>query len=338
MDINHVPALLERAAAARTEFLTAEHNTAFRLFNGFTEGNPLLVIDIFASTAVIHDYSPKPEAEKPVFVESSAEFITSNLPWIRCIILKTRSSRSSEDKNGVIIRGENPDTEITEHGVRYAIDLMMNRDTGFYIDTRNLRKWIIDNLKGKSVLNTFAYTGSLGTAALAGGASKVIQLDLNDRFMSLTKKSYAINNLKVNSRDFAAEDFFPAISHMKHEKAMFDCVILDPPFFSKTSKGIIDLQNNCTGLINKVRPLIADGGRLISINNALFLSGQEYMDALEKLCADGYMSVESLIPVPPDFAGPQCADIQTDSPAASPAPFNHPTKIAILKVRRKQTA
>ena len=59
------------------------------------------------------------------------------------------------------------DRKIKEHGVWYAINLTINRDTSLYLDTRNLRKWLIENLKDKSVLNTFAYTGSFGVAALA---------------------------------------------------------------------------------------------------------------------------------------------------------------------------
>ena len=86
-------------------------------------------------------------------------------------------------------------------------------------------------------------------------------------------------------------------------------------------------------LINKVRPLIRDGGYLVAINNALFLSGADYMGSLDKLCADGYLAVEMLIPVPSDMTGyPQTV---VNLPPTDPAPFNHPTKIAVLRVRRR---
>jgi 23S rRNA (cytosine1962-C5)-methyltransferase len=82
-----------------------------------------------------------------------------------------------------------------------------------------------------------------------------------------------------------------------------------------------------------VRPLIADGGYLVAINNALFLSGANYLGELEALCADGYLRIEELIPVPEDFTGyPQTP---VGGYPVNPAPFNHPTKIAVLRVRRK---
>ena len=87
-------------------------------------------------------------------------------------------------------------------------------------------------------------------------------------------------------------------------------------------------------MINKLRPLVADGGWLISINNALYLSGVEYMESLEALCGDGYLEIEEIIPVPETFCGWTESPLKEIYPA-DPSPFNHPTKIVVLKVRRK---
>jgi 23S rRNA (cytosine1962-C5)-methyltransferase len=207
----------------------------------------------------------------------------------------------------------------------------MNRDASFYLDTRNLRQWLIQNMHGKSVLNTFAYTGSLGAAAHAGGASQVVQLDLNRQFLNLAKDSYTLNGFPIHKADFIAADFFPAIGMFKREGKTFDCVLIDPPFFSTTSKGKVDQVNESARLINKVRPLINDGGTLIAINNALYVSGKEYMQTLESLCKDGYLSIKELIPVPEDMVGYN----KMNAPITDPSPFNHSTKIAILDVKRK---
>jgi 23S rRNA (cytosine1962-C5)-methyltransferase len=81
-----------------------------------------------------------------------------------------------------------------------------------------------------------------------------------------------------------------------------------------------------------VRPLVRDGGQLIAVNNALYVSGREYMRTLEELSSDGYLKVRELISVPQDFIGYNTSYAQV----TDPAPFNHPTKIAILTVKRKQ--
>ena len=230
--------------------------------------------------------------------------------------------------------GEAPDRKVQEHGVWYALDLCMNRDASLYLDTRNLRQWLLQHMRGRTVLNTFAYTGSLGVAACAGGASRVVQLDLNRAFLNLAKTSYTLNGFPINKADFIAGDFWAQVSRFKRSGERFDCVLVDPPFFSSTSKGALDLNTDSARLINKVRPLVNDGGWLISINNALYVSGKEYLEALEVLCADGYLKIAELIPVPEDFTG--YAQTRIGEPITDPAPFNHSTKIVVLEVRRKK--
>jgi 23S rRNA (cytosine1962-C5)-methyltransferase len=87
-------------------------------------------------------------------------------------------------------------------------------------------------------------------------------------------------------------------------------------------------------LINKIRPLIAHNGYLVAINNALFVSGADYIRELEALCSDEYLTIDELIPVPDDSVGYQ----QRTAPVTDPTPFNHSTKIAVLKIRRKDEA
>ena len=322
--------LLEKAIVAREVLFDESHESAFRLFNGFYEGFPDLALDIYGHTFVIHNYADDP-TQNQIIIQETTNYLRTSLNWLRVGILKTRNSVIQEEKKGTLIFGEKPDTKIKEHGVWYALDLTMNRDASFYVDTRHLRKWLIENMRDKSVLNTFAYTGSLGVAAMAGGASHTIQTDRNGLFLNLAKDSYSLNGFPIHKKDFIAQDFFPTVAKFKSTKQFFDCVIIDPPFFSTTPKGKVDLENDSTRLINKVRPLIKDGGYLVAINNAVYVSGKAYWETLEDLCRDGYLKIQELISVPEDFAGSN----KVGTPITDPAPFNHSTKIAILKVRRK---
>ena len=322
--------LLEKAIEARQPHFDAAHQSALRLFNGFSEGVPQLAIDLYASTLVFHNYADDP-AQGSSLVHQAQDFLLRQCSWLRAGIVKTRNGRTQEERRGQLLFGDHPDRRIREHGAWYAVDLTMNRDASFYLDTRNLRKWLIENMDGRTLLNTFAYTGSLGVAAAAGSASRVVQLDLNRQFLSLAKESYTLNGFLIHKGDFITADFFPAISRFKRAGETFDCVIIDPPFFSATAKGRVDQQNESARLINKVRPLVGDGGTLVAINNALYVSGRDYTQTLESLCADGYLRVRELLPVPQDMLGYNAVN----PPITDPAPFNHSTKIAVLDVKRK---
>ena len=332
INIVQLPAILQQAVDARADLLDARHESAVRLYNGFYEGAPELVIDLYARSLVLHNYADDPDAAADT-LKCAQDTLHDLLPWLRAVIIKTRSAADDAGRRGALAFGDAPDTRIREHGIWYAIDLLMNRDASFYLDTRNLRRWLAERMAGKTVLNTFAYTGSLGVAAVAGHAQRVVHLDLNRAFLNVAKTSYTLNGYPINKADFISGDFFTAVSRMKRAGERFDCVLVDPPFFSQTSKGKIDLVNENQRVINKVRPLINDGGYLVTINNALFTSGADYMRLLDEICADGYLSLAELIPVPMDITGyPQT---RVSPPPVDPVPFNHPTKIAVLSVRRK---
>lgn len=323
---------LERAVACRAPHLDAEHLGAYRLFAGFYEGFPDLVIDLYARTLVLFNYAEPPTALDALIPEVQA-WLLARFPWVTAVVLKTRFAADPARRRGVLIWGGQPATRIREHGVWYALDLRLNQDASFYLDTRHLRAWLKDNFGGKTVLNTFAYTGSLGAAALAGGARRVVQTDRSARFLALARQTYRLNGWPVEPQDFVVADFYRQTAAWRRQGVCFDGVILDPPFFAEDRSGRVDLQNAYHRLINKVRPLVAHGGYLVAVNNALFLSGQAYLEMLQSLAEDAYLRLEALIPVPEDVTG--YPETRVSAPPADSAPFNHPTKIAVLRVRRK---
>lgn len=317
--------LLYDAFARRKDFSAGG---MMRLFNGFSEGLPKLVIERFANTVVIADHSG--DGGYFEVSEGIAQYIESVLPEVKNILVKWRNSRQLRERNGVWLRGGAADVVICEHNVKYAVDLTLNQDNSFYGDTRNLRKYLIENSAGKRVLNTFAYTGSLGIAALAGNAEKVTQTDLSGKFLALAGKSLALNGMAKEKMEIIEGNFFPVVSGFKKADRTFDTVILDPPFFSQSNRGVVDMFNAPAALVNKVRPVVAHGGEIILVNNALYLSGKDFLAAVDVLCDGVYLQRGKIIDIPDDFTANGVPDSVAD-----PAPFNHPTKIVILKVAKK---
>ena len=335
MDFSSLQPLLTRALAARSGLFDPRHCFAFRLFNGFIEGFPSLVVDLYGSTLLLHDYSEDPAAGGP-FIQQVADYLSEHPALsgkLRTILVKQRKGSTQEDRRGRIIHGGPPDDRILENEVWYALDLTMNRDAGFYLDTRLLRHWLKQHSHGKRVLNAFAYTGSLGLAALAGDAEQVLQLDLNRRFLDLAKTSCSLNGFPIRKQDFMAADFFSGVARLKRLGQRFDLILLDPPFFSATSKGRVDQVHESARLINKVRPLLEDGGLLVAINNAIFVGGETYTKTLDSLCSDGFLRLLERIPVPEDITG--FSSTRVAPSITDPAPFNHSTKIAVLQVRHR---
>lgn len=336
MPAHAVPPAIVRAVAARAHLADGADTTAFRLCNGHLEGDARFVIDAYGTTAVVyHQAAPDDE---PGTINAVVDWLPTALPWLRAVVVKERPGASDEARRGRIAWPTAGDaapltSEVREHGVRYAVDLLMHQDAGFYLDTRLLRRWLIDTSDGLSVLNTFAYTGSLGVAACAGGAARVLHTDLNRRYLDVAASSYALNGFTAQRADFQARDFWSFVkgARLRHER--FDRVILDPPFYTSTDRGTVDLNHDTVRLINKVRPLVRSGGSLVVVNNALFLPGAAFMRELESLCAGGWLEVERTIAVPEDVTGYPATRV--GDPPVDPTPFTHSTKIAVLTVRHR---
>lgn len=326
--------LLIKALNARSGMLQTGETNALRLFNGFYEGFPGLVADLYDRTLVLFDHLEPPGLPEP-WVQEIQQFYLQQIPQISSVVRKYRSSSTLSQRSGWLTLGEAASESVREYGVQYAVDLMLNRDASFYLDTRLLRRWLLDHSRGLQVLNCFAYTGSLGVAALAGGAGQVLQTDLNRNFLDLARRSCMLNRLDLGRMKLRAVDFFTEVGQLKRKGTLFDLVLLDPPFFSVTEKGRVDQQESSARLINKVRPLVSNNGRIVAVNNSLYLPGNEYMRTLEDLCRDGYLELEEIIPVPEDVTG--FVETVQSAPPVSPSPFNHPTKIVILRVKRKQS-
>ena len=320
INVEQIQKALETALTKRKSLIQPPYETAFRLLNGFLEDLPQVVIEVFGKTVVCHDYSLD-----GILGSQLMPIVQKKLNWVQTGIVKKRRSKKQSEQAGRILFGNMPDTKIIENGVWYTIDLTMNQDASFYLDTKELRIWLSKNMKRKKVLNTFAYTGSLGIAAWAGGASDVVQLDLNKRFLSVAKRSAKLNGFPCENRMHQKADFWSRLNQFKAMNSYFDCVILDPPVYSKTPKATIDITKNYHKLINKVRPVIVDGGTLVTINNALFQSGQEHHQVLEDLCQDGYLNIKAIIPIPKDCIGRDV--VPKNRLPSDPFPYNHSTKI-----------
>jgi 23S rRNA (cytosine1962-C5)-methyltransferase len=303
-----------------------------RLFNGFYEGFPDLVADMYARTLVIYSHQRDLQTAQDL-LHTVQLFFLRCLPQVDCVLQKFRYADTPDLRRGVVSYGSRPAEWIEEHGVKYALDLRLNQDASFYPDTRLLRAWLLQNSRGLRVLNMFAYTGSLGVASLAGGALQVHQVDLKSKYLEIARRSIALNEAPRGEMSLEAADFFSRVAFYKRQGTLFDLAILDAPFFSTTKKGSVDLAGQVVRLVNKLRPLVAHDGRLVVVNNALFLSGNEFFQSMQSLCTGGYLRIQQIIPIPEDITGDPTTVVR--EPPADPAPFNHPTKILVMGVERK---
>src|SRR5688572_16838380 len=110
--------IVEKAVTARHHLFDEPHRSAIRLFNGFLEGFPYLVVDLYGATILLHNYADPPEQGQEA-IDSTQRYLRERLPWVRAFILKTRTATSPEERHGKLIQGSTVDRRVREHGVWY---------------------------------------------------------------------------------------------------------------------------------------------------------------------------------------------------------------------------
>jgi 16S rRNA (guanine966-N2)-methyltransferase len=93
---------------------------------------------------------------------------------------------------------------------------------------------LLGPLQGKTFLDIFAGSGSVGIEAASRQAKEVILIENNKTIASVAQKNIAVCGLEKECR-IMAQDFMKAISDLSKKQYQFDIVFADPPY----SKGLV---------------------------------------------------------------------------------------------------
>jgi 23S rRNA (cytosine1962-C5)-methyltransferase len=259
-----------QAIEKRKAFFENEDTTAFRVFNGEGDGIGGVTIDYFDGYYVINWYSKGIYQFKEEIIQS----ITSQFPF-KGIYQKKRfdvdGKYVEEDDFVTGERGQFP-LIVKENGIHFAVYLNEGAMVGVFLDQRDVRKAIRDHYaEGKTVLNTFSYTGAFSVAAALGGATKTTSVDLANRSKSKTIEQFSMNGIDYEAQDIIVEDVFHYFKYAVKKNLKFDLVILDPPSFARSKKVTFSAAKDYTNLLKQAITITEDHGVIVaSTNSATF--------------------------------------------------------------------
>ncbi|HAX70107.1 MAG TPA: 23S rRNA (cytosine(1962)-C(5))-methyltransferase RlmI, partial [Anaerolineae bacterium] len=124
---------------------------------------------------------------------------------------------------------------ITEHDLKFNVDIARGHKTGFYLDQCENRRRVGELSKDRDVLNCFCYTGGFSIHALANGAKSVLSVDSSADALSLLEENLTLNELPAERHTSMQGDVFQLLRKFRDEARSFDLIILDPPKFAPTS-------------------------------------------------------------------------------------------------------
>lgn len=270
IDLKFFVKKISEAAQKRAHLYESEDTTAFRVFNGEGDGIGGLTIDFFNGFYMVSWYS-----EGMYSFREDVYHALNNVVNTRGVYEKLRF-----DTNGQYVeqddyvsgeKGEFP-LIVMENGMNFAVDLNDGAMTGIFLDQRNVRKVLRDKYsEGKTVLNTFSYTGAFSVAAALGGSIGTTSVDLAKRSLPKTIEQFAVNGIDYESQDIKVMNVFDYFSYAARHGLKFDVVVLDPPSFARTKKMTFSTAKDYPKLLKDALNITNDDGIIIaSTNNASF--------------------------------------------------------------------
>ncbi|SDO21894.1 SAM-dependent methyltransferase [Psychrobacillus sp. OK028] len=286
----------------RDDYYHNTDTTAFRVFNGEGDGIGGLTIDYFDGYYLISWYSEGIYSFKEMILEA----LEASTPYKGIYEKKRFDTKGQYVEDDDFVKGDRGEFPllVKENGQNFAIYLNDGAMVGVFLDQRDVRKTIRDNYsKGKTVLNTFSYTGAFSVFAAAGGATKTTSVDLAKRSLSKTTEQFEVNEIDVEQQDIIVMDVFDYFKYAKRKELSFDMVILDPPSFARSKKYTFSSAKDYTKLLMDAINITEKNGVIVaSTNNATF-GMKKFKSFVEKAFKESNRkySIEEEFSLPSDF-------------------------------------
>lgn len=159
---------------------------------------------------------------------------------------------------------------IMENGAKVRVNFTDYLDTGVFLDHRDVRKYVAQQARGKSLLNLFCYTATATVEAAVHGCKSSLSLDLSKTYLYWAQHNFWANRLSDKQHRLQQEDVLKWLTtESTAPRERFDVIFLDPPSFStsKRMEAVLDVQRDHVRLIQQAAGLLKPEGVLIFSTN-----------------------------------------------------------------------
>lgn len=249
--------------------------TCYRLVHG--EGDSLsgLVVDIYGNTAVLQCHSAGMFRSREIIARAIVEVMEGRVTAVYDKSSQTVPFKANLNAvDGYLVgSSDGRDSAVLENGHRFAVNWEEGQKTGFFIDQRFNRELVKRYAEGRTVLNTFCYTGGFSVYALAGGAKEVCSIDASEKAVHL-----ADENILLNFGEQAAHSSIvcDAVEYLKNIGDKYDMIILDPPAFAKHHKVLGNALQGYKRLNARALSQIRKGGILFTFSCSQAVSKEQF--------------------------------------------------------------
>ena len=273
-----------------------------RLIFGEADSFPGLTVDRFNNVIVVQVLSLGIERVKDFIIKKIVEVLREQGETIDAVYERNdvaiREREGMEQYKGFYkAEGLRTDlsgiTEITENGIRYAVDYINGQKTGYFLDQKYNRMAIRKIARGRKVLDCFTHTGAFALNAAAAEASLVTAVDISEDALTSAKRNAQLNGF--TNMEFKCANVFDLLTEMKETNSCdYDFIILDPPAFTKSSATVRNAYKGYKEINLKAMKLLPRGGYLATCSCSHFMPDELFKKMLSEASFDAGVSLRQI--------------------------------------------
>lgn len=291
---------IERAASLRRELFRDEDLDAWRVVNGEGDLLPGVVADRYGDFIVLKLYSAGLRPHRDAIVRALQAAVPVAGVYGRDEPGGDETAGMDSDSappEGRVLAGEEPPEfiAIRERGAKLLVDVRRGQKTGLFLDQRENRAALRRHARGRTVLNCYSYTGGFSVQAALGGAVSVTSIDQDADAISLARRTFEANGLNPSEHEFRVGDVPDYLSRLKqNEVGRFDCIVLDPPAFTKSQRTVESALDGYASLNRSALQVLRPGGLLVTASCSARVSAEAFFNAVKEAAFKAKADVQLL--------------------------------------------
>ncbi len=267
---------MESALALRHQVYAGSET--FRLVNGESDFLPGLIIDKYEGYLSIQTFSFGMD-KRLTLICDVAESLVHPKGIVERNEMPLRALESLPERNG-ILRGTCDPVIVTEHELKYTVDLLEGQKTGLFLDQRENRYAIRRYAPGARVLDCCCNDGGFALNAAAAGARESVGIDVSESAVRRASANASLNNLTTRVR-FLTADMFAYLNDAQSANERFDLINLDPPSFAKNKKSVTQAKRGYKELHTAALRLLNPGGILATSSCSHHITDETFLSIID---------------------------------------------------------
>lgn len=281
--------LRQRIGAALAARRPAE---ACRVVYSEADQLPGLIVDKFGDQLVVQLLTLGMDQRKPLIVEILRDLLQPAAIIERSDV-HTRKLEGLPEAKGVLWGQTDGATVIAPRGVKFAVQLLDDQKTGFYLDQADNYTIVAAYSEGRRVLDCFSYHGAFALHAVRAGAREVEAVEISETAIARARQNAELNGWAGGIR-FHCANAFDVLKQWDSERRQFDLIILDPPTFTRTKDRVEEALRGYKEINLRALKMLPPGGVLATFSCSHHITGELLREVVVAAAADARKTVRRL--------------------------------------------